>query len=261
MKGKSGAGSAANRASALIGQTIRKVLMKRTVLISLAVLLIPAYISTYSLIDTPEEFTWTDNFADIYLFLVLQVLLLLFCLVYGTSIMNEEIEKRTITYLSTRGLKRFEVVLYKWSGLVISVSVLFFLTITINYLILSMHEGVGSFFDHISLLFSILFVTFVGVAAYTSLFLLFGTTFRRPLMIGLLFSFFWEIFIVNLETNVRKVTLMYYLRSLVYREVAVGNVLEFSGMATSIWALTVLSALTVVFILASILVFRRKDLN
>jgi hypothetical protein len=54
----------------------------------------------------------------------------------------------------------------------------------------------------------------IGTAAYSSIFAAIGTVFRRPLLIGVLVAFGWEVIVSNVPGVIPSVTVMYYLRSL-----------------------------------------------
>ncbi|MGA1873011.1 MAG: hypothetical protein ACMUHY_05005 [Thermoplasmatota archaeon] len=202
------------RASAIIGRTTRDIFLSRSILFSLFFLLVPSFISIYSLVDTSEDFKeWWDLFSRFGLILYLQILVLLYSLIYGSSMANEDIENRTMTYLIIRGARKGEVYICKYIGTVISLMILFTISISSMFLILSGHGPLRTMFVRTDILLALLISTYIGIIVFTALFSLFGVLFKRPLMIGLLYAFFWEIVMVNIPFNIQYLTIMHYLRS------------------------------------------------
>ena len=59
-----------------------------------------------------------------------------------------------------------------------------------------------------------LLATVLGVAAYGGFFLLLSLVTRRPLAVGLLFGFVWESIVGSVPGDVPKLSIIYYLRSI-----------------------------------------------
>jgi len=55
----------------------------------------------------------------------------------------------------------------------------------------------------------------VGIAAYGALFTMIGAWMKRPLVVGLIFTFGWEQFAMLMPGYLRRFTLAYYLQALV----------------------------------------------
>ena len=249
------------RASAVMGQTLRQRFFNKSILIALFFLSIPPIISIYILFDTPDDLVWIDLFSNMGLMMYLQILILLYSLIYGTTLIHEDIEKRTATYLTTRNLKRGEIVLYKYLGLVLSLVLLFSISISLNYFILGLNGSMSELFSHIDLLLGLLFVSAMAIVAYTALFTFIGIVIKRPLMIGLIFAFIWEIFITNLESNIRIITIMYYPRSIFSHFVPRGEIIDITGLTDATTATIVLICFSLVFLFIGFGVFSRKDLH
>ena len=250
------------RASVQIFRSVKEMMLSRWMLVSFPLILIPFFISLYTVLDPPEDSgNWPEVFVTFAIFLYMQILVLLFSLVYGTSLMNEEIESRTVTYLFIRGSKRFEVLLYKFTGVYISLSILFTISTVLTYLTLSTHGSMGIFQDHLVALFSLLAAQYFGLFAYLGLFSLMGVVFKRPLVIGLIFSFFWEFFMVNIELNVQQATLMFYLRSLFLGTDAVRQYVETDEKAGVIGSILALFLLGIGFLVSASFILSNKDMS
>jgi hypothetical protein len=119
-----------------------------------------------------------------------------------------------MTYLITRGSLRMEVFIHRYIGTLLALIPLFTIPIVTTYLILSAHSGMDRMVDNLDLLFDLLLAVYIGTIVYTALFCLFGIAFKRPLVVGLLFSFFWELVMAFIPLRIREFTLMYYVRSM-----------------------------------------------
>ena len=151
-----------NRASAVIEFTVRRILLSRSTVLAILILLIPTFIALYIVYDTPDDAQWLEAFSDFTLLFYLQFFVILYCLVYGSNQVHEEVDKRTITYLTTRGMKRGEILIYKYIGMVISVYLMLSLTIVIMYLVLGLMAPVTEILSSLDVLANVLFITFLA---------------------------------------------------------------------------------------------------
>jgi len=133
---------------------------------------------------------------------------------YGTALIADEVEDKTITYLFTRPLSRGAVLVGKYlaylvsTGLVVlpSVMLVFFLVVPV------LGGEIGSAFPS---LVTDLALLALGLAVYGALFALVGAWFKRPLLAGLVFIFGWEPIVVVVPGYMKRLTVSYYLQGLV----------------------------------------------
>lgn len=133
---------------------------------------------------------------------------------YGTSLVADEVEERTITYLFTRPIPRGAVVVGKYLAylaatvLVVlpSVMILFFLVVPV---------GGGSIAGAFPALVEDLGLLGLGLAVYGALFAWVGCWFKHPLVTGLVFAFGWEQAIMIVPGYLKRLTIAYYLQGLV----------------------------------------------
>lgn len=133
---------------------------------------------------------------------------------YGTSLMADEIEDRTITYLFSRPIPRGAVLLGKYLAyLACTIAVVLPSVVLVYLLILSRPGGsiAGGFTD----LLKDLVVIALGLAAYGAVFAWVGSQFKRPLLTGLAFVFAWEPAILLVPGYLKRFTVAYYLQGLV----------------------------------------------
>jgi ABC-2 type transport system permease protein len=131
---------------------------------------------------------------------------------YGTSLIADEVDDKTLTYLFTRPVQRGAVLVGKYLAyLVCTVLVVLPSIMVVYFLIVPVGEISGSF----TLLLTDLGIMALGLAAYGALFALVGTILKRPLVVGLVFAFGWEQFAMLMPGYLRRFTLAFYLQGLV----------------------------------------------
>jgi len=131
---------------------------------------------------------------------------------YGTSLIADEVDDKTLTYLFTRPVQRGAVLVGKFLAyLVCTVLVVLPSIMVVYFLVVPISEIGGSF----HLLLMDLGIMALGLAAYGALFALVGTVLKRPLVVGLVFAFGWEQLAMLMPGYLRRFTLAYYLQGLV----------------------------------------------
>ena len=131
---------------------------------------------------------------------------------YGTSLMADEIEDKTITYLFTRPIRRGAVLFGKYLAyLGCTVFVVLPSVMLVYLLIVPMQGSLGaSFID----LLKDLVVLGMGLAVYGAAFAFVGAKFKRPLIVGLIFIFGWEQAALAFPGYLKRFTIAYYLQGL-----------------------------------------------
>ena len=148
---------------------------------------------------------------------------------YGTALIADEVEDKTITYLFTRPVSRGAVLVGKYlaylgcTGLVVlpSVMLVFFLVVPL------LGGSIGTSFPD---LMKDLALLAAGLAVYGALFALVGAWFKRPLLTGLVFIFGWEPIVVVVPGYMKRFTVSYYIQGLV------PHAMPQDGVVTSILA-------------------------
>jgi ABC-type Na+ efflux pump permease subunit len=146
-------------------------------------------------------------------FFQVQTIVPLMALVMGSAVVAEEIEDRTITYLFTRPIPRGSILLGRWLAAVLFVLLALGLACS---LVLGILGSIGMS-DHAALPEGferrLLGVVLLGGAVYTALFASAGALFKRPVLVGLAYTFVVEGFLANLPGGNQELTVQYYLKS------------------------------------------------
>jgi ABC-2 type transport system permease protein len=128
---------------------------------------------------------------------------------YGTSLIADEVEDRTITYLFTRPIARGAIVLGKYLAYLLCAAAVVLPSVALLFMILVPPADMGRMFPA---LLRGLATILPGLAAYGAVFLWAGVTFKRPLVGGLVFVFGWEPLALVLPGYLRHLTIADYLQ-------------------------------------------------
>jgi ABC-type transport system involved in multi-copper enzyme maturation permease subunit len=132
---------------------------------------------------------------------------------YGTSLIADEVDDKTITYLFTRPIPRGSVLFGKYLAyLACTVMVVLPSVILVWLLIVPINGSLGLGF--IDLLKDLVLLA-AGLAVYGAVFALIGAAIKRPLLVGLFLIFGWETIVMALPGNLKRVSVAYYLQGLV----------------------------------------------
>jgi ABC-2 type transport system permease protein len=177
----------------IVSLTVRQLLGQRRtwllVLLALAPVLI-AVIYRFVADETrdPREFVAAGLMRNV----VINLVLPLTALVFGTAALGQEFEDGTAPYLFAKPLARWRIALAKvlsaWLGTGAFLGACVMLT--------GLTVLVGERMDLIVPAFAI--AALLGALAYTSLFVCLSVLFERALIIGLIYVFVWEALITNL---------------------------------------------------------------
>lgn len=171
----------------------------------------------------------------------LSFVLPLFTLAYATAAVGGERESRSLVWLTTRPLPRSAIYLAKFLG-------------TLPWCLLFSAGGFAAICLAGGQLgreaFRIYWpAALAGTVALSALFHLIGAIFRRPVIVGLVYVFFFEFLVASLPGSLKLLSLTFYVRSLMYNGAAAagypGEMLNVAQPVSSETAWAVLAAVSV----------------
>ncbi len=198
-------------------------------------------------------------FSNMIMVFYLQFFILILALFYGTSICSEEVEGKTLTYLTTRPISKSSVILGKYMAYTFIIMVIVVTGVVFSFVILNAENLLD--WSIYKILFRDLGVLTLGLICYTALFAFLGTFLKKSVLFGVIYCFGWESVIQYFPGSTQKFTIVHYLKSLlpehapehfsflIFR-------LDRSSVATSI---TMLFVMTAVFLLLASLFFVNKE--
>jgi ABC-2 type transport system permease protein len=186
-------------------------------------------------------------------------LLPLVALLFGSALISDAVDSKTLTYFLTRPISRLSIFLGEFMAYLVTVLTLTVPCVVLTYLVLCVGTPQGAGFGAMDL------VRDLGACAltlftYGSVFALLGVSLKRPLIPGLLFLFVWEGFVANFPGDAPNYTISAYARSLIRHRPAEEGLAElfskFFGVGESV---LVLGIVGVVALALAIWIFSRRE--
>lgn len=193
----------------LLRHSIRDMLHPKTLLTAGACVLLPALIAMLIRVARPHRFDPAGVYDALAGNLIFGFLLVILCVVFGTGVISQETEQKTIGYLLTRPLPRWRIAVAKF----VAATALIMLTVWAATLALAV-STVGVAGPDASNVWRDIRVLPIGVVAYGGISLMLATILDRPLILGLLYAFVWEGWAARLPGDFEKLCIMAYLRAL-----------------------------------------------
>ena len=171
---------------------------------------------------------------------------------YGTSLIADEVDDKTVTYLFVRPISRSAVLVGKYLAYVVTTVFVVLPSVVVLYLCVQ-PLGHGSLAEGFMSLLIDLGLLGLGLAAYGALFAMIGAGVKRPLVAGLVFAFGWEQLAMALPGYLRKFTIAYYLQALVPHSMpadGLGSALQalFRDVPSPTTSLSAIFAMIVIFL-------------
>jgi ABC-type transport system involved in multi-copper enzyme maturation permease subunit len=201
--------------------------------------------------------------ADLYALMVavywVRNVLPLTALFYATSLVADEVEGRTLTYLLTRPLTRASIFAGKFAAYLATTLTLALPAGVLTFFVLMTGAGAPALGPAAVDLLRDLGVMLLALVAYGALFGLLGVLLRRPVIPGLLFLYGWEL-LANLPGYLPRFTLSAWLRSLIrHRPAEEGIAGLFQQVLPADQGLAVLIGASAVLLGTAAWIFSRRE--
>lgn len=196
--------------------TIRQFLRAKSVLVVAGICVIPLFFAIIMRLANPDPRVWEirDFIATpIFIGLFASTLLPLAALVLSTAALGDEIEDRTLPYLTLKPMSRLRIVLEKYIGtLVITVPIAWIALLAV-WLVASW----GYIDDTRDMVLPMLVASVAGIAGFSALFMLISLYVQRALLIGIFYVFVWETLLSQYLTGIRTISIRHYMQSIFVR--------------------------------------------
>jgi len=160
-----------------------------------------------------------ELYSDIMFLGYFGIIIPLFTMYIASMMFNDEIGDKSITYLTSRPINRFELVIVKYFSYLSIVPIFTVLATGLNYLSFSIFGG----FEYFDMALWFLLITFIASAVYGAFFMFIGLLFKNPLWFGLFFVFIWEFVFASFSQTLNKLTIAYYIKSLIVADPGGGS--------------------------------------
>ena len=201
-------------------------------------------------------------FSDIIMAFYLQFIVLILSLFFGTSVVSEEVEGKTLPFLTTRPVSKPAIILGKY-GASLALSSLLIAGGVIGSFVLLASDRLGSPAAW-GTLGRNLGVLLLGLVVYMAVFTFAGTFLKKSILFGLFFSFGWENVVQYFPGSTQKFTIIHYLKSILRPDVAPESgplsFLAFHLQPTPlVSAVLILLAIAAIALAAAAFVFSRRE--
>jgi ABC-2 type transport system permease protein len=157
-----------------------------------------------------------DTFANVlYQDLIAATLLPLATLVLATAALGDEIEDRTLQYLTLKPISRLRIVLEKLLAVIVVMVPIVWLGITVTWAI----AAIGNVDGLRDLLWPALASSLVAIVGFGSLFMLLSMVMQRALLVGVFYVFVWETALSRFLPGIRSISIRHFTQSLFVRMV------------------------------------------
>ena len=234
---------------------------RRTLLVGLVALLpVPLALAltlAHRQLSLPGLSSPAGFYQLLFTFFYAHVLLLLVSLLYGTGLISDEVESRTLTCLLTRPVSKTVVLLAKLVAYWVVAALLCGPSLVACFAVLQ--AGTAPLAELLGSLIQDLTVLGAGLAVYGVVFTFFGLALKRSLLIGLLYCV-WESIFAYVPGFFHRMTVLHHLQAVSRLSSEYAWILAAVGERTS--SLDATLTLAIVFILvlgAAVVVFHRRE--
>jgi ABC-2 type transport system permease protein len=258
-------GGHAAAVGAVIRLSVQQLLRsRRTLVFGLLGAFPPAFATLFAIVQQipklQSRVLGFEVFSYLMYFIYLQVFLIGVALFYGTALINEEVEDRTLTYLLLRPTSRRVIVMGKYLTYLLTAALLLLPSVVLTYVILEGADGFRGIGRHLPYLMWDLGVMTLGAMAYGALFAFLGTALKRPAMFGLAFVIVWEVLVTYVPGRFSRFTILHYLLSLFPHSTVQRGVQTLFGFTTSrSLAVVALLLISGAFLVLAMEVFGRRE--
>ncbi len=181
----------------------------------------------------------------------------LIAILYASSAVRDDIENHTIVYLITRPVSKTEIMLYKFKGYFISAWIPIAISLIISFLIAALKDG--NSIQHLDYIGTLLILMSLNLLAYGAIFFLFALITSYPIVLSLLYVFFWETVVTSLPNVINRFSVTFHIQSMaddMLGNAANVNVYEPFGVTSSFIILVLIIA---IFLMSAIFIFNYRD--
>lgn len=237
----------------IIKYTIKKLLFSKRMVLTLLVTVFVCSIMGYATTQDVDRLIDGTNLLDgLILFFFMPVM----AMIYGSSLIRDEMDDKSITQVVTSPLNRLVTYFAYYLGLAISVSIIMLIIFTAGFLTFFGTMGLDS--DAGEVYSGMAAMVVIGSFVYSSLFIMISVLISHPIYFGLIYAFIWEGFIGSIPGRMQYLAVKHYVRSLGTDWISVGMISEYNASPVG-ESVQVLVILVLVLLVLGALLFKEKE--
>jgi len=193
---------------------------------------------------------------EIILFFYISFLTPILAIFFGTSIIKEEIEDKTLTYITSRPISKTSFFLGKFFSYCLIIFVIIIAGFLPSLIIIKFNQYSFQFlFDF----FHYLRIIILSILAYSSAFAFLSIIINKATIVSLIYIFGWEALIQFMPGSMQKLTIVHYIKSQLPSLQQNSNFLLVNLESTSITSsIITLLAFIVIFLFFGVIIFKNK---
>jgi ABC-2 type transport system permease protein len=190
--------------------------------------------------------------------LYFQLLIPVLALFFGTSIVNDELDNKTLVYLTTVPVPRRKVLLGKYLAAFLLAALLVAVGFLLCFLAASLTRlGDGAAWEELGLFLG---TSLLALFCYSALFTALGAFMKKSILLGLFFVFGWESVVQYFPGVTQKFTIIHWVKSLLPIPPGEGGFLIFQLQPSpALESVAVLIAAGLLFLYIAAFIFARKE--
>lgn len=199
----------------IIGLTLRQFLRAKSVLVVAGISLFPVIFAIIPHFANRQRVLPIRDIVGntIYLDLFAATLLPLATLVLATAAFGDELEDRTLQYLTLKPISRLQIVLAKFFAVLLVTVPIVWIGLMVTWTVAAW----GHLGDNTDLIWPMFAGSLVGVLGFGSLFMLVSLLIHRALLVGIFYVFIWETALSRYLTGIRTISIKHYTQSMFVR--------------------------------------------
>lgn len=208
----------------IISLTIRQFLAGRAVRVVMLIALIPALFGFIYRINSEWTTPYRFLVEPVFLELFSPTLLPIMVLILATSALGNEVEDRTLPFLTLKPISRLRIIVEKYSGVLLVSLPVIFLGLILTWAFVEGATGPRRLLgrgleqpDLAPVLGAMLAATFVGIVSFAAIFLAISLFVPRALLAGMIYTFAWESLLGRFLPGIRIVSVRHYVQSVFVR--------------------------------------------
>ena len=233
----------------------KKIILDKKIILSVISIIFFSVIMGYAAYEGEYDIT---SITFLMKNIMLLFLMPIITMIYGTTLIRDEIEDKSITMTLTSSLKRVWIYLGYYLSIIITMSIVMILIVSTGLISFVSISKITS--DAMTVYYGMIGLVIIGSVVYSSLFLFFSLLIDKPIYLGLFYAFIWEMFVGSLPGNIKQVSINYYLKSLGSEWINVGTFRNFSDVSV-VDSITILTIVTIILVSIGIVLFREFELK
>jgi ABC-2 type transport system permease protein len=199
-----------------------------------------------------------DFFSKVMLSLYFQLLIPVLALFFGTTIVNEELDNKTLVYLTTSPVPRQAVILGKYLAAFLLLLLIVGSGFLLSFLAAAANRiGQAAAWEELGVFLG---TSLLALFCYSALFTMLGTFMKKSILLGLFFVFGWESVVQYFPGVTQKFTIIHWIKSLLPVQSDQGGFLIFQLQPSpALESVLVLLIAGLIFLILAVLIFERRE--